>query len=111
MVRPPNGRPSPNQAFGQFEFTGTLTMPTEEFGIQLGVRRIASEANDLRSLQTGQTLTVSVDNRHLVGYKPRQGDLIEFVDRKYLAAFEVSSVRPENNTRTELILVTSGVRQ
>lgn len=114
QMQTPNGRPAldPTRpivgllvpAYGVFDYI------SEEYGIQLGVRKSYREANDLRALQTGRDPRLSIDRKYFPtpDVEPKQGDKVKFPTFPVLPIFSVVSCQRDGLSRLELLLVHEG---
>lgn len=112
MSSTPNGRYKQDTTrevvcgYGIFEYL------SQEYGVQLGVRKSYREANDLRALQTGRDPQLSVDRSYFpIGIQePKQGDHIRFLNRPELPEFQVISSQRDGLARLVLMLVQIGAQ-
>ncbi|GHB34056.1 hypothetical protein GCM10007094_23860 [Pseudovibrio japonicus] len=77
-----------------------LCFQSQEFGIELGVRKTYRESNDFRTVSVGRELYLSVDATHLPDYEVKQGDLVELLDKPGLGRMEILDQQPDGKSRT-----------
>lgn len=112
MRSTPNGRAQIDPTRQVVEGRGIFDYLSNEYGVQLGVRKSYREANDLRALQTGRDPQLSVDRKYFpIGtQEPKQGDLIEFPDNPELPKFDAISVQRDGLSRLVFMLVHRGAQ-
>lgn len=112
MRSTPNGRAQIDPTREAVEGRGIFDYLSNEYGVQLGVRKSYREANDLRALQTGRDPQLSVDRKYFpIGtQEPKQGDLIEFPDNPELPKFDAISVQRDGLSRLVFMLVHRGAQ-
>lgn len=110
IKRTPNGRDKLDTDRDNVSGKGVFDYVSNEFGIQLGVRKSYREANDLRSLQSGRDPQLSVDRKYFPDpdKEPRQGDIIIFPDHPELPRFEVDSAQRDGQSRIVFKFVQRG---
>ena len=107
----PNGRRRTDpERLPREDLYGIFDYPSLEYGLELGVRKSYREANDLRAVSVGRKPTLSVDRKYFPDplLEPRQGDLIEMIERPDLPQFEVMDNQRDGESRFELRLVHRG---
>jgi len=107
----PNGRSGRDEDREITRGKGVFEYISAEAGLQLGVRKSYRESNDLRALQVGRVPSISIDRRVYfpeIEMVPRQGDVIQLVERQYAPTFEITSAQPDGHGRIVLKLVARG---
>lgn len=99
----PNGRRAGDPSRTAFDGIGVFDVMPLDFGIETGDRHIGG-GNDLRAIGAGARYVLSVDVRQLAA-TPRQDDLVELLDRPGVPQYRVDAVRPDGQSRVELVLV------
>lgn len=101
----PNGRRVADPDRPIVEGVGIYEVEPLEFGIEFGARRVGKASNDLVTLSTGAKPTLSINRTLFVtGAGPRQGDLVQLVDRLGESESVVTDIQFDGQTRLQLTL-------
>lgn len=79
----PNARRGADLSRATVEVEAIFEYNSNQFGMELGVRKSYREANDLRNVSVGRIPDVSIDRIWFPDHdaEPRQGDLLEILKR------------------------------
>jgi hypothetical protein len=103
MRKSPNGKPEQDFERAAMTATGVFSTSPSPAGVQIGERKPSPENNDLRSLVRGNEVVLSCE-RSQFPEMPRQGDMVSWPNRSDRKQMMVSSVRPDGQSRVELVL-------
>ncbi len=110
LAATPNARRAQDQDRPVIEAVGVFEYPSNEYGIELGVRKTYRESNDFRALSIGREPKISIDRKHFpdIDAEPRAGDLIEILDQPDLPMFEVVDCQRDGLSRLDVRLTHIG---
>lgn len=103
MKSSPNGKPEQDFNRAEIQARGVFSTEPTPAGLQIGERKPSPENNDLRSLVRGNEVVLSCE-RSQFPEMPRQGDMVSWPNRTDRKQMVVSSVRPDGQSRVELVL-------